>query len=108
MDHRAPDQLHPLAADRQARLEEQRSLLDYVIGSIDRLQSNLGARDRVKLSNYLDSIRDIERRIEKAEAQNYEMRLPDMKRPAGTPSARKPRRSRRRTASHEKPPPAPC
>jgi hypothetical protein len=72
---------------RQARLKEQRSLLDYVIGSIDRLQTNLGPRDRVKLSNYLDSIRDIEHRIEKAEQQNSEMRLPEMERPAGTPSA---------------------
>ena len=73
-------------AERQARLDEQRSLLDYVTGSIDRAQSKLGARDRVKLSNYLDSIRDVERRIEKAEQQNAEMRLPEMERPSGIPA----------------------
>lgn len=80
----ASDSTNP--ADRQARLEEQRSLLDYVTGSIDRLQGNLGARDRVKLSNYLDSVRDIERRIQKAEEQNGEAQLPEMKRPTGTPA----------------------
>ena len=72
-------------ASRQARLNEQRSILDYVAGSIDRLQTNLGSRDRAKLSNYLDSIRDIERRIEKAEAQNAEMQIPEMERPGGVP-----------------------
>jgi hypothetical protein len=72
-------------AARQARMNEQRSILDYVAGSIDRLQTNLGSRDRAKLSNYLDSIRDIERRIEKAEAQNAEMRIPEMERPGGVP-----------------------
>jgi hypothetical protein len=72
-------------AARQARMQEQRSILDYVAGSIDRLQTNLGARDRAKLSNYLDSIRDIERRIEKAEAQNAGMQIPEMERPGGVP-----------------------
>jgi hypothetical protein len=72
-------------AARQARLNEQRSILDYVAGSIDRLQTNLGARDRIKLSNYLDSIRDIERRIEKAEAQNAELQIPELERPGGIP-----------------------
>ncbi|MBM3787126.1 MAG: DUF1552 domain-containing protein [Acidobacteria bacterium] len=63
----------------------QRSLLDYVSGSIDRLQTQLGAKDRNKLSEYLDAIRDIERRIQKAEQQS--MKLPDMKRPDGTPES---------------------
>lgn len=70
---------------RLERLQEQRSILDYVAGSIDRLQTSLGARDRNKLSNYLDSIRDIERRIEKAEAQNAEMQIPELERPSGVP-----------------------
>jgi hypothetical protein len=70
---------------RMERLREQRSILDYVAGGIDRLQTNLGARDRSKLSNYLDSIRDIERRIEKAETQSAEMQIPEMVRPGGVP-----------------------
>lgn len=70
---------------RMARLREQRSILDYVAGGIDRLQTNLGSRDRSKLSNYLDAIRDIERRIEKAEAQSAEMQIPEMIKPGGVP-----------------------
>jgi len=72
---------------RLESLEKQRSILDYVAGSIDRLQTGLGARDRGKLSEYLESIRDIERRIQKAEQQNAEMKLPEMERPAGAPEA---------------------
>jgi hypothetical protein len=75
-------------AARKARLSQQRSILDYVAGSIDRLQTELGARDRNKLSEYLDAIRDMERRIQKAEQQNASMRLPgDLKRPDGTPES---------------------
>jgi hypothetical protein len=70
---------------RLASLKKQRSILDYVAGSIDRLQTNLGARDRGKLSEYLESIRDIERRIQKAEQQNASLKLPEMERPAGAP-----------------------
>ena len=76
--------------DPKARLDglqKQRSILDYVAGSIDRLQTGLGPRDRGKLSEYLESIRDIERRIEKAEQQNAEMKLPEMAHPAGPPEA---------------------
>jgi len=72
---------------RMAALKKQRSILDYVAGSIDRLETNLGARDRGKLSEYLDSIRDIERRIQKAEQQNAELKLPEMERPGGAPEA---------------------
>ena len=58
-----------------AALKERRSILDYVAGSIDRLESDLGPRDRGKLSEYLDAIRDIERRIQKAEEQNAHSKL---------------------------------
>lgn len=71
-------------AQRRAALDKQRSILDYAAGGIDRLQSELGARDRNKLSEYLDSIRDIERRIQKAERQSTEMRI-DLDRPSGVP-----------------------
>jgi uncharacterized protein DUF1552 len=75
------------AAARSANLKNQRSLLDYVAGSIDRLETSLGTLDRGKLSEYLESIRDIERRIQKAEQQNAELTLPEMVRPAGAPEA---------------------
>ena len=67
--------------ERRASLAKQRSILDYVAGSIDRLQSDLGTRDRRKLSEYLEAIRDIERRIQKAEQQSAAVQLPDMARP---------------------------
>jgi hypothetical protein len=73
------------AASRLARLEEQRSILDYVAGSIDRLETKLGSSDRNKLSQYLEAIRDIERRIQKAEQQNASMKLPVMERPGAVP-----------------------
>ncbi|HXJ40444.1 MAG TPA: DUF1552 domain-containing protein, partial [Bryobacteraceae bacterium] len=70
---------------RRAALKEQRSLLDYVTGSIDRLETRLGSSDRKKLSEYLDAIRDIERRIQKAEQQSAERKLPAMQRPNSIP-----------------------
>src|SRR5262249_4087953 len=73
------------SASRLAQLKQQRSILDYVSGSIDRLQTRLGSGDRNKLSEYLESIRDIERRIQKAEAQSAEIQLPAMHRPAAAP-----------------------
>ncbi len=72
-------------AARQAGLKKQRSILDYVAGSIDRLQTNLGPRDRHKLTEYLEAIRDIERRIQKAEQQTAELKLPELVRPSGAP-----------------------
>jgi len=74
-------------AARLASLDEQRSILDYVAGDVDRLESGLGASDRGKLSEYLDAIRDIERRIQKAEAQNATINLPIMERPTSIPEA---------------------
>ena len=74
-------------AARAAMLKEQRSILDYVTGSIDRLETKIGKGDRNKLTEYLDSIRDIERRIQKAEAQSAEMKLPSMERPLSAPEA---------------------
>ncbi|MSV29378.1 MAG: DUF1552 domain-containing protein [Bryobacterales bacterium] len=70
---------------RREMLKQQRSILDYVAGSIDRLETKLGARDRGKLTEYLEAIRDIERRIQKAEMQSAELRLPAMERPAAAP-----------------------
>jgi hypothetical protein len=55
------------AAARLAMLNRQRSILDYVNGSLTRLNGKLGPGDRTKLGEYTDAIRDIERRIEKAD-----------------------------------------
>ena len=72
-------------AERLASLQEERSILDYVKGDIGRLESNLGPTDRNKLTQYLDAIRDIERRIQKAEEQNAEIKVPLIERPSSTP-----------------------
>jgi hypothetical protein len=56
------------AAQRAARMKEQRSLLDSISEEAGRLQGTLGSRDRVRVSDYLDNIREIERRLARAEA----------------------------------------
>jgi len=55
---------------RMARLEHQKSVLDYVTGSLSRLRMRLGTGDKRKLEEYLEAVRDIERRIQRAEEQN--------------------------------------
>ena len=54
-------------AARQARLAQNTSILDAVSESVADLQRGLGARDRAKLGEYLDNVREIERRIQQAE-----------------------------------------
>jgi hypothetical protein len=71
---------------RMKNFKEQGSLLDYITGDIDRMETNLGPRDRGKLTEYLDSIRDVERRIQMAEEQNDSMKVPLIERPAGVPA----------------------
>jgi len=73
------------AADRMARLESQKSVLDYVTSSLMRIHGTLGAGDKRKLDEYLESVRDIERRIQRAEEQNVTMQLPHMERPSAIP-----------------------
>jgi len=70
---------------RIARMNQDRSILDFVRGDVARLTPGLGNRDKSKLDEYLDSIRDIERRIQKAEQQSATMKLPVMERPMGIP-----------------------
>src|SRR5260370_42258230 len=57
------------AADRQAELRKKASLLDWVNEDISRLQNRLGPGDRNKMGEYLDTVREVERRIQKAEAE---------------------------------------
>jgi hypothetical protein len=75
------------AADRRAGLQRRASLLDWVRDDLARLQHTLGPEDRTRVSQYLDTVREVERRIQKAEAQTAEAPLPDLDRPAGVPAA---------------------
>jgi hypothetical protein len=72
-------------AARLARLRQQRSVLDSVAQEVARLQGSLGANDRLKLVEYLDSIRDVERRIQLAEQQR-DQNVPVVDHPAGIPA----------------------
>ena len=76
------------STDPEARRDQMRqegSLLDSVAQEVARLVRGLGAKDRAKLTEYLDSIRDIERRIQIAEKQS-DRELPSVERPVGVPS----------------------
>src|SRR4051794_15557045 len=70
---------------RLSRIKQDRSVLDSVIEEASTLQGTLGRGDRVKLVEYLDSIRDVERRIQKAEEQSNR-ELPVIDHPAGVPA----------------------
>ena len=72
-------------AARLSRIERDRSILDYVSGEVASLRGLLGPRDQTKLTEYLDSVRDIERRIRMAEQQNAR-ELPVVDQPMGVPS----------------------
>ena len=72
---------------RRAALGKRASLLDWVREDMVRLQQKLGPNDRAKIDQYLDSVREVERRIEKAEAQASDNLLPDLDRPVGVPAA---------------------
>jgi hypothetical protein len=67
------DQLFGIGATpeaRAARRRRDRSILDWVTESTNQLKSTLGATDKARLADYLDDVREIERRIQKVEAQN--------------------------------------
>ena len=74
-------------ADRRAALRRRASLLDWIREDAARLQNTLGADDRAKVGQYLETIREVERRIEKAEAATADDQLPDLDRPTGVPAA---------------------
>ena len=72
------------AAEQRARLKKNSSILDSLSEAMSEFRRDLGASDRAKLSEYVDSIRSIEQRIEVAERQGA-TELPSMERPAGVP-----------------------
>jgi uncharacterized protein DUF1552 len=69
------------AASRLDWMRQRGSVLDFVKGSVDRMETRLGQGDRRKLTEYLEAIRDIERRIQKAEEQNAQTQNAQAKTP---------------------------
>jgi hypothetical protein len=73
-------------AERAERRQEERSTLDRISRSVARLKKRLGPSDRQRLDQYLEDVREIERRIQKVEqynSANSERALPDA--PVGVP-----------------------
>ena len=69
-----------------AQIAADRSMLDSVTDRIAGLNKRIGARDRDKLGEYLDAVRDIERRIQRAEEQS-DQQLPLVQQPGGIPAS---------------------
>ena len=74
-------------ASRLAMLRRRGSLLDLILEDAGRLSSKAGAGDKRKLAEYLEAVRDVEKRIQIAEKNNQEMALPALERPSGIPDA---------------------
>ena len=76
------------AEQRAARRKRDRSILDFVTEATGRLQNTLGSADRARLADYLEDVREVERRIQKIEAENAsgeEREIPDA--PPGVPDS---------------------
>lgn len=74
-------------AERQAALRRRASLLDFLRDDMASLKRELGAADRDRVDGYLESVREVERRIQAAEAGVRENPLPDLDRPVGVPDS---------------------
>jgi Protein of unknown function (DUF1552) len=73
-------------SERQARMEEDRSILDQITGAVPRLQTGLGPKDRTRMNEYLENIREIERRLQIAEKQaGSQVAVPNA--PVGVPDS---------------------
>lgn len=70
---------------RLARIRQKRSILDSAIQELGRLQRGLIPGDRAKLAEYLDAVRDVERRIQMAESHSRQQ-VPSMHQPGGAPA----------------------
>jgi uncharacterized protein DUF1552 len=85
------DQLFGVGATPEARGRRRRkdkSLLDWVMASADAMRSSVGAGDRARLDDYLDNVREIERRIERVEAHNSSGEARDLpSAPIGVPDS---------------------
>jgi hypothetical protein len=72
---------------RQLQLQRKASILDFVREDAARLTGGLGVNDRRKMDEYLEAVRDVERRIQKAREQGNDVELGDLQRPAGIPES---------------------
>jgi hypothetical protein len=72
------------SAARQARLRQHKSILDSVSEKLAGLKRQLGPQDQVKVDQYSESVRDVERRVQRAEAQTN-VALPSIEQPQGPP-----------------------
>ncbi len=73
--------------ERRAALRKRASLLDFVKDDVRRLERSLGPADAAKVGQYLDAVREVERRVQKGEAEAKDRPLPDLERPIGVPAA---------------------
>lgn len=72
---------------RMAQMKTDRSILDSVTESINQLERKLGSGDRIVVEEYLDAVREIERRIQRTEQNNASTPLPSVEQPAGVPDS---------------------
>ena len=72
------------ATARETRLRQRKSILDSVTDKLADLNRQLGPRDQAKVDQYTEAVRDVERRIQKAEEQD-DIELPAMEQPQGAP-----------------------
>lgn len=75
------------SAQRQEALRKRASLLDWIGDDLTRLKGQLGPSDRARLDEYLETVREVERRIQKAETDARENNLRDLDRPIGVPAS---------------------
>jgi hypothetical protein len=71
-------------AAREARLRQHKSMLDSVAGKLASLKKDLGPQDQAKVDEYTEAVRDVERRIQRAEEQS-DVELPTLEQPQGAP-----------------------
>src|SRR5206468_1215159 len=69
---------------REARMKQHKSILDSVTEKLTALKGELGAQDQSKVNEYTDAVRDVERRIQRAEEQSS-IELPSFEQPQGVP-----------------------
>ena len=70
---------------RMARIQKEKSILDSVTDAAARLMNRVGTEDKARLTEYMDGMRDVERRIQMAEQQSGRD-IPSFERPAGVPA----------------------
>ena len=70
---------------RRAEMRKNASILDWVLDDMASLRRKLGTGDRVKVGEYLDTVREVERRIQRAEQQATDSPLPALERPTSVP-----------------------